>query len=534
MSSRARLALSFVLTALLCLLGPGRVRAEESALVDVGRPPGAAQDVIALGIDDVVTRALESNLDIKIERYNPSIKSAEVESATGEFDPTIRLEFSYEEAESPQTTREGLASDAGTTETIRRDLALTLEGKLAPGTEYGVTFDREQSQFTQRSTFVDPDPLVIGDEFFTDVRNPGEYNLDFNLTITQPLLKDFGVGVNMAEIRIARGERNMSIDAFRKRVMDVIAEAKSAYWDLVAARENLKVTEQSLELARDLLKENRIRLEVGTMAPLEVLQAETGVSQREEEVIVARRLMEDIEDNLKRILNLPKDTRGWNVRIEPTEKPEITDRQIDLLSELELALEKRPDYKSALTQIENDAINERFAGNQMLPTVDVNAEGQFLAVADEFDDAFDDIVDGNAPAWQLGLTAEYPLGNRTAKGNHRQAQLERLQSEKEAENLKLAIIVEVSKAVRDIRTSRKRIEVTAKAVELAEASLKAERKKLEVGVSTSHDVLEFEEELVDAQRREILATLDFAKALINLSNSTATLLEENNIVIEES
>jgi outer membrane protein TolC len=127
----------------------------------------------------------------------------------------------------------------------------------------------------------------------------------------------------------------------------------------------------------------------------------------------------------------------------------------------------------------------------------------------------------------LGLTAEYPIRNRTAKGEYRKAQLEKRQSEKESENLRLSIIVEVNKAVRDIRTSMKRIEVTAKAVALAEESLKAERKKLEVGVSTSHDVLEFEEEAVNAQRREILAKLDYAKALINLSNSTGTLLEEN-------
>ena len=185
-------------------------------------------------------------------------------------------------------------------------------------------------------------------------------------------------------------------------------------------------------------------------------------------------------------------------------------------------------------QIENDAVNERFTRNQLLPTVDLTGEYQFLAVAGQFDDAFDDIEGGDSPSWQLGLTAEYPIGNRTAKGEHKKAHLERRQSEKEAENLRLSIIVEVNKAVRDIRTSLKRIEVTAKAIELAEESLKAEHKKLEVGVSTSHDVLEFEEELVDAQRRGILAKLNYAKALINLSNATGMLLEENNIVIEES
>jgi outer membrane protein TolC len=493
----------------------------------------AGERSIDLGIGEVVEKALEANLDIEIERYNPGIEEAGVTSAMGVFDPTFRLDYSYEESESPQTTTEGLASDSGQTETVRKALSLTTEGKLTTGTEYGVTFHREQSQFTQRDTFIDPNPLVIGDEFLGDVRNPAEYNLDLTFTLTQPLLKDFGRDINTTELRIARSEQEMSVEEFRKRVIEVIAEAQSAYWNLAAVIRNLQVTEQSLATATDLLKENRIRLEVGTMAPLEVLQAETGVAQREEEVILARSIIKDAEDNLKRILNLPKGTEEWQVSINPTDIPDVVEREIDLQAELEKAFEKRPDYQKSKMQIESDMINERFSKNQLLPTVDANAELQYLAVDEDFEDAFDDITDRDARSWQLGMTAEYPLRNRSAKGEYEKSQLERQQSEKETENLRLSIIVEVNKAVRDIRTNLKRIEVTAKSVELAEESLKAERKKLEVGVSTSHDVLQFEEELADAQRRRILAVLDYAKALINLSAATGTLLEENNIVIEE-
>ena len=525
--------LPYLAVAMLLCFPRGAVSAEEAAAPVESRAV-AVEKVIALGLDDAVARALEANLDIVVERFNKDIREAELLSAEGVFDPTIRLELSYEEDEVPQTTREGLASNAGTAETVRKDLAFTVEGKLPPGTEYGVTFDREQSQFTQRDAFIDPDPLVFGDEFIGDVRNPSEYNLDLTFTLTQPLLKNFGPGANLAGIRVARGERDMSAEDFQKRVMDVVAEAQSTYWNLLATIENLRVSEESLKLAQDLLAENRIRLEVGTMARLEVVQAETGVAQREEEVIVARSLIKNVEDNLKRILNLPKDTEEWKTRIRPTDVPEFVERHIDLLAQLETAFEKRPDYKRSLMQIENDAIDEQFARNQLLPTVDVNGQYQFLAVGGEFHSAFDDIERGSSPSWQLGLTAEYPIRNRTAKGEYRKAQLEKRQSEKESENLRLSIIVEVNKAVRDIRTSMKRIEVTAKAVALAEESLKAERKKLEVGVSTSHDVLEFEEEAVNAQRREILAKLDYAKALINLAGATGTVLEENNIVIEES
>jgi outer membrane protein TolC len=516
---------------------------EEQATVPVQEEaPGPAQEQtpapvekeIALSLHDVVRKALEANLDIAVERYNPDIRDAELLSAQGEFDPTITIDYSYSEEEVPQTTREGLASGAGTTDTLTKDLSLTLGGKLMSGTEYEAFFDREQSQFTQKDTFIDPDPLVLGDEFIGDVRNPSEYNLDLTFSLTQPLLKDFGYDANLADIRIARTQKGMSIEDFRKRVMDVIAEAQSAYWDLVATIENLRVTERSLEVAQDLLEENRIRLEVGTMAQLEVLQAETGVAQREEEVIVSRALIKDAEDNLKRILNLPKDTEEWKTRIVPTDQPVIVETEADLLSLLEAALEKRPDYKRSLMQIETDAINERFARNQLLPSVDLTGEYQFRAVNSELHSAFDDIERGTSPSWLLGVTAEYPIGNRTAKGDYSKARLEKMQSVKEAENLRLAIIVDVKRAVRGIETSLKLIEATRKGAELARESLSAERKKLEVGVTTSHDVLEFESELTDAERREIVANIGYRKALINLAVAVGTILEENNIVIEEA
>ncbi len=481
-----------------------------------------------MSLDDVVVRALVANLDIVVEQYNPDIKDAELLSAKGVFDPTMRVDFSYSEQESPQTTTEGLASGASTTETVEKDLSLTFDGKLMTGTEYEVYFDREQSQLTRRNVF---DPLSLT---FNDERSPGEYNLDLSFKLTQPILKDFGFDANLAEIRIARGEKSMSIEDFRKRVMDTVAEVQSTYWNLLATIENLRVAEQSYSLAQDLLKENRIRLKVGTMAPLEVVQAETGVAQREEEVIVARSWIKDVEDNLKRLLNLPKDTADWEFRIVPTERPQIIEKELDLRKQLELAFENRPDYRASLMQVENDVVNERFAQNQLLPAVDLDGQYQFLSVNEGFDDAFDDIERGASPSWLLGVTAEYPIGNRTARGDYTKAQLERMQSEKESENLRLSIIVEVNKAVRDIQTSLKRIQVTAKAVELAEESLEAERKKLEVGVSTSHDVLEFEEELADQRRRRILAHLDYLKALINLANATGTILEENNIVIKEA
>lgn len=300
MSPGGKLSLFFVVAMLLffpAVPGLDTAIAEEAPASPAEQKAGVAERTIALGLNDAVLRALEGNLDIVVERYNPDIADAAVLSARGEFDPVTRVDFSYSEAESPQTIQEGLGSDAGSTETTATSLALTLEGKIPSGTEYETVFMRDRSQFTQKNSF----NLDTG--MFEDIANPGQYNLDLAFRLTQPLLKDFGFDANLAAIRIARGERNMSLEDFRRQVINVIAEVQSAYWDLAATIANARVTERSLALAQNLLDENRIRLKVGTMAPLEVLQAETGVAQREEEVIVARSLVRDAEDNLKRLLN---------------------------------------------------------------------------------------------------------------------------------------------------------------------------------------------------------------------------------------
>jgi outer membrane protein TolC len=482
---------------------------------------------VPLGLCDVVARALAANLDIAIAQYTPDIRDAELLSAEGEFDPVIRLDYSYFDQKVAQTSRQGISTGAAKTETKGNDITGTLSGKLISGTEYTLLFDREFSKFTRFGVF---NPLTGG---FETVPSPGQYFLDTSINVTQPLLKDFGLTTNLAGIRIARVQRDSGLEDFRQNVINIISEAQSAYWGLVLALENLRVNNTALSLARDLLRENRIRQQVGTMSPLEVIEAEAGVARAEEGVIIGQRLVKDAEDNLKRLLNLPRNTVEWDVTIMPTDQPEVVHLKFDVAKEVETALQNRPDYKSSLLQVESSAINEQFNRNQLLPTVDVFGQYDFQSVANEFDTAFDDIESGQSPTWSAGLTAEYPIGNRTAKGNFQTAQLERQQSMLISDNLRLSIILDVRRAIRGIETSLKSLEASQKTTDFARRSLEAEQKKLEVGISTSHDVLQFVEQLVDAQRREAIAKINYRLALVNLAAANGTLLEKNNIVIDE-
>jgi outer membrane protein TolC len=499
-------------------------------------PPGvqppvgpAGERIVPLALCEVVARALSSNLDIAVERYIPDIRDAELLSVKGEFDPLLRIDYAYSEIELPQSSREGIATGASETETDANVLTGALTGRLISGTEYEIVFDREFSQFIRRGVFVeDPPPGA-----FVTVEDPWQYVLDTYVRVNQPLLRDFGLNANLAGVRIARAQRDISLQDFRQSVIDIIAEVQRAYWRLVLAIENLRVAETALSLAQDLLRENRIRLQVGTISPLDVVEAETGVAQREEAVIIARSLIKQAEDNLKRLLNLPQNTEEWNVIIVPVDKPVVLEMDFDLSRQIETALENRPDYKSALMQIKSDAINTQFTRNQTLPSVDIIGQYGFSAVDEDIDTALDDIGAGESPSWTAGLSAEYPIGNRVAKGNYRSAQLTQLQSELIAENLRLAIVVQVRDAIRGIETSLKSREASLKTIDFASRSLEAEQKKLEVGISTSYDVLEFVDDLVDAQRREVVARVNYRIALVDLAAATGMILDRSNIFINE-
>lgn len=507
------------------VLQPEPAQTSESA---AEQAPELSGRIVPLGVCEVVARAVSSNLDIAVERYIPDIRNADVMTAEGEFDPLLNISYSYSDSKIPQTSEEGVMTGAAETETKLNDLQGTLSGKLISGTEYELVFDRQYSRFIEKGVF------NASTGRFDTRTFPWQYFLDTYINVTQPLLKDFGLTANLAGIRIARVQRDVSLQDFRQGVINTVSEALKAYWNLVLALENLRVTENSLVLAQDLLRQNRIRLKVGVMSPLEVTEAEAGVAQREEGVIVSQRLVKDAEDNLKRLLNLPRNTEEWNVTIVPVDKPVIVKQEFDVSQQIQIALENRPDYKSALLQVRSNAIDVQFTRNQTLPTVDLTGQYEFQAVGNHVHNALDDIESGKSPTWIAGLSAEYPIGNRTAKGNYQAAQLQKMQSEVTADNIRLGIIVAVRDAIRSVETSLKSIEASKKTVEFAQQSLDAEQKKLEVGISTSYDVLQFMDQLIGAQRREVIAEVGYRTALIDVATATGTLLDKYNIVINEN
>jgi outer membrane protein TolC len=342
-----------------------------------------------------------------------------------------------------------------------------------------------------------------------------------------------------------RGARHQ----FETQVMDVVRQVQDAYWNLAAAIEALNVTEKSLQLARDLLRNNRIQVEVGTMAPIDVLEAEAEVATREENVVVAQETIEQAEDELKRLINDPSSPDFWDMDIRPVDRPQLLEVDIDVEAAVRTALSRRPELSESRTELDTRNYNVRYARNQMLPSVDIIGsytvnglggdqifrEGFGGSIIEEipggYGDALEQAFSSDFRDWSVGLNFAYPIGNSSADAAHAQAQVDARQQRAAIENQELRITQEVRQAARSVETNRKRIDATRVARELMLRRLEAEQKKFEVGMSTSFLIVQAQRDLTEAEANELRALLDYARALVALERVKGTILDEPGITV---
>ncbi|MBI5118557.1 TolC family protein [Candidatus Poribacteria bacterium] len=534
---RACAALSFALLSLpfasFFLLTTGVAIAEPlQAEVGTGRA------ALPLSLEDCISVAMKNNLDIGVENYVPAISDADVQTQKGLFDPHIFFNATYINRVDPLSAN--VSVSAGGLTSVKTEqwlLSGGLTGAIATGLAYEASISSEHTPFSTITDFFEAN----GEQRFTTA-----------LTVTQPLLKNFGVDVNTTGIRAAEKTREASVYELELTILTTLFDVESAYWELVFARENLQAKMRSLELAQNLLDENRIRLEVGVIPPLAVLQSETGVAVREEEVIVARSQVEDAEDQLIRVTNLLPDKFIWDLEIVPTDSPVVLPPQEYVEGrEITAALTKRPELKQLLKQQEAAELNVRFTKNQLLPALDLNASIGLMGLDDGFDSsvfslaslglplpppphkgidpATDDLFSGDHLQWVLGFTFELPWGTHFERGQYKSANLQVSQIDASIRNLRQVIIQDARNALRGVGTNWERVQATRDITQFRRESLLAEKKKFEVGVSTAHDVLQFEDELAAAEADELRATVDYVLSQTNLLRATGTLLEARNV-----
>jgi outer membrane protein TolC len=467
-------------------------------------------------LQKTIETVLKNNISISVQSYNSKINEQFIFEKEADFDPTVDFEFTVGEE-----TRQSASTLADSkTRNLDYDWDFSVSQKFVTGGDYELTMDNNKNQSSSSRTSLNP-----------------IYSSDLALTVTQPLLKDFGIDLNKREIYIAKNDQKISDHQFTEKVIATIAETENIYWDLVFSIEDLKVKETSLQRARDLEKQVKAQVDVGTLAELEILQAKSNVASREERLLNAQNLIDDNGDNLKSILNFSFDSEEGLKEIIPADSPVFEPGAENSLEEaLKTALIHRPDLLAKKMELENRNIEAKYNENQTLPTLDLvgslglnGLSGDSSTKNGSYDSALSEAFSTDFRLWQFGINLSYPLGNRAAKSKLAIKRLEVAQLLLNIKDLEKTIVVEVREAHRQIKTDIKRVQATRVARKLAEEKLNAEEKKFKVGLSTSFNVLEFQEDLAEEQSNEIKAVIDYNKSLNRLNQVMARTLEAHDI-----
>jgi outer membrane protein len=478
--------------------------------------PGLAEErpVLELSLEDAVKRALDNNLDIAVDRFNPTVGAEGVRQALGAYDPFLSGTLSTASQKSPATS----AFSGGVKVTTDTQLwNFGVNQYLPTGGTFNITFNSNKSDTNSVFTTFNP-----------------TYTSFFSLNLTQPLLRNLKLDSAREGIRVAKKSREISDVQFRQTVINTVASTKQGYYDLIAAIDNLDAQQKSFDLAKKLLNENEIKVRVGTLAPLDVVSAQAEVASREEGVIRAEAAILDTEDALKRLIFPKNDPATWDLRIIPKDRPSAEPVRVDVATAIQNALEKRTDVVVARTNLEKADISVDFARSQVLPQVDLVASygstgvggtqlnrqglgGPIIStVPGGYVDAAGDAVGIANPTWSVRLNLTYPIMNRQAAAQSAQARLFKDQALISFQLLELQVAQQVRVAARAVETNSKRIATTRAARVLQEQRLDAEEKKFAAGMSTNFLVTQAQRDLADARVAEIQAIADYSKSVVEL------------------
>jgi len=497
------------------LAGPAAGQEPAPANVTTKPPDSADRPILELSLDAAVKRALENNADIAVAKFDPEASAQSVRGAEGYYDPFLSATLFKASSDSPQTS----VFSGGTTITNKNTVwNFGLDQALPTGGSFSLGFDNNKS-----------DNNNVFNTF-----NP-TFNSRLAATISQPLLRNFKIDSARAQLRIAKKNREISDIQFRQTITNTVANVKALYYNLIYSIDNLGAARKSLDLSKKLLSENEIRVKVGTMAPLDIVQARSEVARNEEGVIVAESGVYDAEDALKQNLFAEgKDT--WSLRVIPTDLPTADPVPVDVESAIRTAFEKRTDIVAARKGLERNDISLALTHSQKLPQLDLvasyggsgvggtqlrdgNGDPLPSPIPGGYGDATSQVFGNDFPTWRVGFNVSYSLLNRQAKASEAQARISKDQAEASFRRLLLNAAVEIRTAGRGVETNFKRVASTKAARLLAAERLDAEQKKFEAGMSTNFLVTQAQRDLTIAEVAELRAILDYRISLTTYERS---------------
>ena len=480
-------------------------------------PSGVANGT-PVSMEEAVRMALENNLGLKGERLNPEIQSYAVARARAAYAPALISSFSRSNSATPPT--DFLSSGQGVTVITSGNL-FSQGGlqQLTPwGGSYQVTFDGA------RGTSDAP-------------RNPYPLSLRSNMSgiFNQPLLRNFKIDATRQQLLLARDQQTVSDLQLQQRITQTSRNVRAAYYNLVGAIAGLEVAQGSLALARESLKNNQTRVEVGTMAPIDITSAQAEVASNEEAVIIQESAIQSGQDQLRTLIMNPSLPGFWTTTFKPVDQPQLARREIDVDAAVKNALANRTDIQQLKKQMNSTEINLKYAQNQKLPGVDLQARYGVTGIGGTqnqydpsgissnivgtsvrgFGDVVRDVFGNNFRTWSVALNVSYPLGTSPAEAAFAGTKLQQRQERTLLDQLEMGVTTEVREAARAVNTNLKRVDATRQAREFAQQRLDAENKRFSVGLSTTFELFQAQRDLARAQQNELRATIDYNQALVD-------------------
>ncbi|MFN8092115.1 MAG: TolC family protein [Vicinamibacteria bacterium] len=474
---------------------------------------GAADRELRLSLEEAVQKALESNQDIAVAKFDPQLSEQSVFSARGYYDPQVYSTLYHQSTDAKGTN----AFSGGTTVNTKTDV-WNFGTFLPVATGGSVQLDFSNSKRDTNNAFSTYNPV---------------FSSGLTLTVKQPLLRNFKIDQPRYALRLAKKNREISDVQFRQTIIGTVAQVKDYYYQLIYYIDALGAAQKSLQLAQRLLEENEIRVKVGTMAPLDVVQAQSEVASREEAVILAENALYNAEDNLKRQIFPENDPVMWHTRVIPTDRPTAEPTPVDVDAAIKNALENRTDVVAARKGLERNDLALQYYRNQILP--DVNLFGNYggsgaggtqlvreslggpvvSTIPGGYGDAVSEVFGRDYPTWQVGVNLAYAIPNRSAKAARASARISKEQALASFRRLEMAVAAEVRTAARGVESGFKRVQSTKAARVLAAQRLDAEEKKFAAGMSTNYFVTQAQRDLATAEVAELQAIADYRRSVIN-------------------
>jgi outer membrane protein len=499
-----------------------------AALLGSGQGAEPPLNKKAISLSQCIDLALSRNLDLQIEHMMTQGAGYILSSAYGAYDPifTAGAQHGFLSEQGDFDVRK--FNDYFPAELDTDLLRGGLNGQLPMGLSYdlGVTtlYKNARTDFS-----VNPEDAAFYPP--SGIRETNNYNAESGLTLRQHLLKDFWIDAARETVLIRKKELSMSQQALRFQVMKTVLAVEVGYYDLIAARELIKVREKAVELSRQLVKETRRRVEVGDLAPLDLDQAETQLQNDLTALTGAREASVTQQNLLKRLLT--DDFRAWvDYDLQPTDILLALPTFIDRSDSFQRAMKQRPDLLEARLAIERSAVVVRFQYNQLFPSLDLVGHYGGLGVNDDSGTAVSDAFNFRYPDYYYGAVLSYPLGNRTERGKYRASQTAKQIAELQLKKAEQEVLVQIADSVNRVQSRYSQVGSTRKARTFAEAALAAEQKKFENGLSTSFFVLQAQGVLTAAQTAELQALTDYNRTLAQLAFAEGSTMDKNHLGLE--